>query len=98
MAQARTASGAAGSSPWKPRTRAAAITAPRYGSSPAPSTMRPQRGSRAMSTIGAKVQCTPAAADSIAATRAARSASSGLKLAASASGTGNVVRKPWMTS
>mgnify|MGYP001609656249 CR=1 FL=1 len=42
--------------PWKPRTRAAAMRLPRYGSSPEPSAIRPHRGSRAMSTIGANVQ------------------------------------------
>src|ERR1041385_4360808 len=71
---------------------------PRYGSSPEPSTMRPQRGSRATSTIGAKVQCTPLADASMAATWADRSAAAGFQLAASASGTGKMVRKPWMTS
>ena len=70
----------------------AAITAPRNGSSPAPSTIRPQRGSRAMSTIGANVQCTPAADASAAATLAALSAATGSKLAASPSGTGKIVR------
>ena len=38
--------------PWKPRTCAAAIAEARYGSSPGPSTMRPHRGSRAMSEHG----------------------------------------------
>ena len=45
-----------------------------------------------MSTIGAKVQCTPAAAASVAATRAERSTSAMSKLAASPSGIGNIVR------
>ena len=45
---------------WKPRTCAWAIALPRKGSSPAPSAMRPQRGSRAMSTMGAKNQLMPA--------------------------------------
>ena len=36
--------------------------------------MRPQRGSRAMSTIGANVQWMPSPAASVAATRAARAA------------------------
>src|SRR3989442_4124541 len=49
---------------WKPRTRAAAMSEPRYGSSPEPSAIRPQRGSRAMSTIGAYVQLIPKAAAS----------------------------------
>src|SRR5439155_606208 len=39
--------------------------------------MRPHRGSRAMSTMGAKVQFTPAAAASRAAARAARCAAAG---------------------
>ena len=51
-----------------------------------------------MSTIGAKVQVTPCAAASMAAMRAVRRAPSGFQLLASASGTGKVVRKPWMTS
>ena len=45
-----------------------------------------------MSTIGAKVQCRPAALASVAATRAWRSAASGSQLAAIASGTGKIVR------
>src|ERR1043165_2629875 len=61
---------------------------PRYGSSPEPSTMRPHRGSRATSTIGAKVQCMPLADASVAATRAERSAAAGFQLAAPGSGTG----------
>ncbi|VXD00821.1 conserved hypothetical protein [Sphingomonas sp. 8AM] len=84
--------------PWKPSTRAAAINRPSSTSSPDPSTARPQRASRAMSTIGAKVQSIPDADASTAAARAVRRASSGSKLAASASGTGKTVRSPWMTS
>jgi hypothetical protein len=45
-----------------------------------------------MSTIGAKVQCTPEALDSAAATAAARSTALGSKLLASPSGTGKTVR------
>ena len=60
--------GEPGPSPWKPRTWAAATADPRYGSSPALSTIRPQRGSRAMSTIGANAQWIPAARASRAAT------------------------------
>ena len=60
--------------------------------------MRPQRASRATSTMGAKVQCRPAAVASSAATCAAASTAAGSQLEASASGTGKVVRKPWMTS
>ena len=51
-----------------------------------------------MSTIGKKVQSMPAAAASNAAMRAVRIARSGSKLAASATGTGKIVRWPWMTS
>src|ERR1044072_214030 len=54
---------------------------PRYGASPAPSAMRPQRASRATSTIGAKVQWIPAARASVPATYAARAAVAGSKLA-----------------
>ena len=54
--------------PWKPRTWATATAAPRYGSSPAASVIRPQRGSRAMSIIGAKAQWMPTARASRAAT------------------------------
>ena len=60
--------------------------------------MRPQRGSRAMSTIGEKVHRTPPAAASFAATVAARVDSAGSKVAAWPSGMGKMVRKPWMTS
>jgi hypothetical protein len=84
--------------PWKPATCAAAITEPNTGSSPAPSTTRPQRGSRATSTIGANVQCTPCAAASAAATRAAPATAAESNVAAWASGTGKTVRQPWMTS
>ena len=54
--------------------------------------MRPQRGSRDRSASGAKVQFTPAARASRAASSASRRASAGSKLAASASGIGNIVR------
>ncbi len=84
--------------PERPRTRATAKAEPRNGSSPAPSTTRPQRASRAMSTIGAKSQSIPCAVASSAATRAQRSARATSQLAASARGTGKMVRKPWMTS
>ena len=85
-------------SPWKPRTWAAATAAPRKGSSPAPSMIRPQRGSRAMSTIGAKVQWIPTARASRAATDWPCSMVSGSQDAAIAIGTGRIVRSPWMTS
>ena len=78
-----------GSFPGKPRTYALAITLPRYGSSPAPSIIRPHRGSRAMSTIGEKVHRTPEADASSAAIRAAFSTISGSHVDASPSGTGN---------
>ena len=78
--------------PWNPRTWAAAMAAPRQGSSPAPSTMRPQRVSRAMSSIGPKVQCRPAARASLAATACARSVTAGSHDEARASGTGKIVR------
>ena len=54
--------------------------------------MRPQRGSRAMSTIGANVQCTPTLRASAAAIAASRSANCGSQLAAPPSGIGKIVR------
>ena len=60
--------------------------------------IRPQRASRAMSTIGANAQWTPAAAASFAAMRVDRSTASGSQLATSARGIGDMVLKPWMTS
>jgi hypothetical protein len=78
--------------PWNPRTCAAAIALPRNGSSPAPSTIRPQRGSRATSTIGAKVQCRPAALASAAAMRARARRRPGPTSRPIASGTGKIVR------
>ena len=54
--------------------------------------MRPQRASRAMSTMGAKVQWMPAARASRAATAAARSWTEGSHEAAIARGTGKIVR------
>ena len=83
---------AARSPPWKPRTRAVAARAPRYGSSPAPSMIRPHRASHETSTMGAKVQWRPAAAASVAAMRADCSIAAGSQLAASPSGVGNIVR------
>ena len=93
-----TRSGVPSSGPWKPRTCAAATAAPRYGSSPAPSMIRPQRGSRAMSTIGANVQWMPTARASRAATAWPPSMVSGSQEAAIAIGTGKMVRSPWITS
>ncbi len=68
------------------------MAAPRYGSSPAPSTILPHRASRATSTMGAKVQWMPAARASRAATPAARSWTDGSHEAAIASGAGKIVR------
>src|SRR5215212_7224813 len=68
--------------PWNPRTCATATADPRYGSSPAPSIIRPQRGSRAMSTIGANAQWMPTALASRAATVWPRSIVSGSQEAA----------------
>ena len=74
------------------------MTDVRCTSSPKPSTTRPQRGSRDTSTMGEKVQVTPPERASAAA-RAARSRTrAGSKLADCASGTGAIVRCPWITS
>ena len=67
------------SSPWKPRTLASAKRDANQGSSPGPSAIRPQRGSRVTSSIGAKVNAIPSSAASAAATRAVRSQSSGIE-------------------
>ena len=53
--------------------------------------IRPHRASRATSTIGANVQWIPAAAASVALTRADSSIAAGSQLAASPSGTGKIV-------
>src|SRR5258706_5755642 len=58
----------------------------------------PQRGSRAMSTIGVKVQCRPTLRASAAAIEALSSTMAGSQLAACPSGIGNSVLYPWMTS
>ena len=71
---------------------AAASTLARCGSSPNPSAIRPQRGSRAMSIIGAKVHWKPAPAASSAATAAAAATRSGSHAAAWPSGIGKMVR------
>jgi hypothetical protein len=71
---------------------AAAKALARYGSSPYPSTTRPQRGSLVTSTMGANVQRMPTDDASRAATVASVWATPGSKLLAWASGTGNVVR------
>ena len=54
--------------------------------------IRPHRASQATSTIGAKVQWTPAAAASVAAMRADCSIAAMSQLAASPSGVGKIVR------
>ena len=59
---------------------------------PEPSEIRPHRGSRAISTIGAKVHLSPAAEASAAATRAARSTVAGSQLLVSPRGIGKIVR------
>jgi len=59
--------------------------------------LRPQRGSRATSSIGAKVIATPSAAASLAASRAVSAHRSGSKAEASPRGMGKSVRYPWMT-
>ena len=76
------------------RTQARVITDPRYGSSPFDSTMRPHRGSRAMSTIGENTQSIPSVRASSAPVRATVSAAFGSQLAAIASGMENMVRCP----
>ena len=56
--------------------------------------MRPQRGSREMSIIGAKVHCIPTELASIAAIRAPYSTVIGLKVAACPNGIGKIVLNP----
>ena len=56
--------------------------------------MRPQRASREMSIIGAKVQSMPALAASAAATAAPASTNAGLNVAACPIGIGRMVLKP----
>ena len=74
------------------------MTAFRCTSSPNPSTTRPQRGSRETSIIGENVQVTPPERASRAAVRASCSTMAGSKDAACPSGTGAIVRCPWITS
>ncbi len=76
FAQAASDSADDRSVPWKPRTLARAMRALSQGSSPGPSALRPQRGSRETSSIGAKVIASPSAAPSRAASRAVRSQTS----------------------
>ena len=59
---------------------------------PIPPMIRPHRGSRAMSTMGAKVHFSPVAAASAAAIRADRSTAAGSQLLASPRGIGKIVR------
>ena len=98
FAQAASDSADDRSVPWKPRTLACAMRALSQGSSPGPSAVRPQRGSRDTSSIGAKVIASPSAAPSRAASRAVRSQRASSKMPASASGIGKSVRWPWMMS
>ena len=70
------------------RTWASAMREPRKGSSPAPSMMRPQRGSRAMSTMGAKAHWMPVARASRAAMDWACSASCGIPAGSHGDGDG----------
>ena len=71
---------------------AAANAAPRYGSSPEASAIRPQRGSWETSTIGAYVCLMPTVAVSRAAIVSPAVATDGSKLLASPSGIGKIVR------
>ena len=71
---------------------------PRNGSSPEPSDMRPQRASRQMSTIGLNVQQMPSALASLAAIWADFSIAAISQLHERASGIGNTVSYPWITS
>ena len=71
---------------------------PKKGSSPAPSLTLPQRGSRAMSTIGEKVQLSPSAVASTAATLAVCSTKSMFHVQLNPSGMGKMVRWPCITS
>ena len=75
-----------------------AIALPKKGSSPAPSATLPQRGSRAISTIGEKVQFNPSAVASNAAILADFSIIPKSQLADSASGIGKAVLYPWIIS
>ncbi|MNE87761.1 hypothetical protein D3C80_1849980 [compost metagenome] len=90
--------GSLGAAPWKPRTMRAAIRETSCGSSPKPSEVRPQRGSREMSTVGAKVMSRPSALASSAAMRALFSMASRSQLEARPRPMGKVVRWPWITS
>lgn len=72
---------------------ASAICSPRYGSSPAPSMMRPYRASRAISTVEENAQLTPAARASRAAIDCTLCSSNGSQEDASARGIGLMVRK-----
>ena len=65
---------------------------------PRPRPRGPSAGRARCRPWARSVQCTPCAVASTAAARAVRSASAGSNAAASASGTGKMVRKPWITS
>src|SRR6185369_8812391 len=80
--------------PWNPFTRASAMREPRYVSSPDPSITLPHRGSRAISTMGANVQCSPSAEASVAAILADNLMAEISQLDASANGIGNIVLYP----
>src|ERR1700683_2963914 len=69
-----------------------------HASSPGPSAVRPQRGSRETSSIGAKLIASPSAAASLADSRADSVHASLSNSDASASGIGNMVWWPWMMS
>src|ERR1017187_10516935 len=75
LAQASTEKGFRRSSPWKPRTAAAAMGFTTSGDSPKPSYVRPQRSSCGAVTHGAKTQLIPLARTSSAVTHSARSPS-----------------------
>ena len=84
--------------PWNARVMVAEMRDTRYVSSPKPSELRPQRASRVMSTIGAKVMSTPSAAASIADTRPVRVMAFMSQVDARPRLIGNTVRWPWTTS
>lgn len=77
--------------PCMPRTSASVSRAARYGSSPKHSSVRPQRGSRAMSSAETRATWPPRARSSAAAWAAARSWSSGFQVAPTARLTGRTV-------
>ncbi len=84
--------------PWKPLTVGLGDLGHQVGSSPKPSEVRPQRGSRAMSTIGAKVMSSESAAASLGG--GARHQADGVHVPARRQPAADrkVVRWPWITS